>query len=335
MKLRLYISIGIIFLSCWQRGNCNNRNFELQNKEVSNKILAMEYPFEINNLTNNLKGLLIGAKEKIDWTVIVEISEKEKIKDSSNVDLQFCYLFARFNEAKTIHIDDLKETTNFCLTQIKNYSLDTKSKLNFQNDLEGTLELIISKENEISILNSLNLELLNLKEKKELAFRLNDTGGVENYKKAAIIYHDLYNSQQELYNKFYNLGNEAICLFRSNNYLLGEEKFQILIKWDIESGPSAYPYIIDFVFTEMLLYNAKNKEEFIKLWNNAKSHNVIKLNDYFPISYPAQDKILKIVLDLDLKQALADLIANYEINRPKSSKSEETLRLIEKAKNAL
>lgn len=312
-----------------------NADYESESQEESFKNVIMNYPFEISSLPNNLENLFLVDNKKIEWSIIVEMLRKEINRDSLNVNLQFCYLYALYNEAKSIHVDDLKETTNFCLKQISNYSLDTQSRFNFKNELEQTIELIILKENEIEILNSLNLETLSFKDKKELAFRLNDKGGIENYKKAAIIYHDLYNSEHEQYNKFYNFGNEVICLLRSKQYLLAEGKFQTLINWDLESGASAYPYIIDYTYSEMLFYFEKNRDEFLRLWNAAKSHNAIKLNNYFPVSYPNQDLVLKIALDLELNQVLVDLITNYETNRPKDTKSDEILVLIEKAKNAI
>lgn len=332
MKIIILVLICLTLLSCKQK----NENTESQNKEaLIMQSINTKYPFELKNLTNDIQELFEVDWEKINWTLLVEISKKEKTKISSNADIDFCSAYALFNEAKNIHVDDLRETINTCQKLINKYELNTNSKIEFKNELERTLELVISKEKGVESLNVLDLNSLNLKEKKELAYSLSDKGGIENYRKSAIIYKELYNQAIEEYNKFFYLGNETISLFRSNQYSLALPNAHKLIEWEIEKGPSANPWVIDFVFTEMLLNNDSNKTEFINIWNKAKNHSIIKGNDNFPIAYTAQDEILSIAINLDLKPILADLIVIFDKNRPKETKSERVVDLVEKAKNAI
>lgn len=323
-------------LSCGLKSEDKSKSIKLERAEILDiESIKMEFPFDIKKLNKNLQEILNVERGKINWTLLVQLSKKERENDSSNVDLNFCYAYALFNESLNIHIDDLKETIEVCKKLINNFDLDTNSKIEFKNQLEKTLELVISKEKEVEILNSINLDSLSLKEMKELAFSLSDKGGVENYRKSAIIYGNLFGTAQQEYNKFQYLGRETIALFRSSQYNLAEPKFHMLIEWDIEKGPSANPWVIDFVFSEMLLNNAKNKERFLELWNKAKNHSIIKENENFPMAYSSQDKILAIALDLELKEVLSDLIPIYNEKREKNTKSEQVLGLIENAKNVI
>lgn len=332
MKTIILVSICLTLLS----SKSKNENTESQNQvALIMQSINTKYPFELKNLTSNIQELFEVEWKKTNWTLLVEILKKEKTKTSSNVDLDFCYAYVLFNEAKNIHVDDLRKTINACEKLISKYELNTNSKTQFKNELQKTLELVISKENEVKLLNSKNLDSLSLKEKKELAYSLSDKGGIENYKKSAIIYQELYNQATEEYNKFFYLGNETISLFRSSQYSLALPKFHKLIEWEIEKGPSANPWVIDFVFTEMLLNNDENKKEFINIWDKAKSHSIIKGNDNFPMAYPAQDKILSIAINLDLKSVLTDLLEIFDNNRPTETKSDKVLELVEKAKNAI
>lgn len=290
----------------------------------------MKFPFDIDKLPDNLKTLF---KDDVNnWSFVVEKIRKEIVKNSKDIDLTFCYSYALFKQGKNVFVDDLKEITENCIALIKEYELDSISKNIFKKELDSTLELVLLKNKELEILNSLNIESLSIKEKKELALNLSDKGGIENYRKSALIFNNLSKLVKEEYNIFYYLGNETISLFRSNQYELAKSKFLELIEWDIEKGPSAYPYIISYIFSKMLL-KTNNKSEFTELWNKAKTHKSIIEDGVFPVAHKNQDEILVKAIEFKLKDVISELLIIYDKKRNKCTITDEIKTLIKDVRN--
>jgi hypothetical protein len=166
-----------------------------------------------------------------------------------------------------------------------------------------------SKEKENKLLN-VPYESLTLSEKTKLAYNLQGTS-VENNKRAAEIHLDLMEIKNHTGDSYYHFGNYILCLYRSNQVELANEKF-IQLSTYMESNPRhGYAFIIGNCFQEKILQYRNDVVQFQKIWNEAINHPAVKSDNAFPIAEKVQDELLITADKLglaDIKRYLIDII---------------------------
>jgi hypothetical protein len=264
-------------------------------------------PFYTLNIHEPLQQMLYDADNSGEWQAIIDYCEP-LIETTEDDGVLLCYSFALMEQALAIHLDDVEKTGNYCLELLKKL----KHTYGGTDHLKRMIKRIIrvdkdlkSQENKLV---NLPYESLTLSEKTKLAYNLQGKG-VENEKRAAEIHLELMETKKDLGDSYYHHGNYIVCLYKSNQVALANEKFVALTDFMANNPRHGYAFIIGNCFQEKILQYRNDAIQFQKIWDEAINHPAVKSNNAFPIAEKVQDELL-IAAD---KLGLAD-IKKYLIN---------------------
>jgi hypothetical protein len=268
----------------------------------------MTIPFYTLNIHEPLQQMLYDADNSGEWQAIIDYCEP-LIETTEDDGVLLCYSFALLEQAMAIHVDDVEKTGNYCLELLKRL----KHTYGGTDHLKRMIKRIIKADKDLkkkeNDLVNISYEKLTTSEKSKLAYNLQEKAGIENNKRAAEIHLELMEIKKLTSDSYYHFGNYILCLYRSNQVALANEKFMELSTY-MESNPRhGYAFIIGNCFQEKILQYRNDAVQFQKIWNEAINHPAVKSDNAFPIAEKVQDELL-IAAD---KLGLAD-IKKYLIN---------------------
>jgi hypothetical protein len=213
-------------------------------------------------------------------------------------------------QALAIYVDDVQTTANQCLELLKRLKHTYGGTDHWKRMLRRIIRTAKDLKNKENRLANLPYESLTLSEKTKLAYNLQGTS-IENEKRAAEIHLELMEIKKPTSDSYYHFGNYVLCLYRSNQVALANEKFMELSTY-METNPRhGYAFIIGNCFQEKILQYRNDAVQFQKIWNEAINHPAVKSNNAFPIAEIVQDELLITADKLglaDIKKYLIDII---------------------------
>jgi hypothetical protein len=269
----------------------------------------MTIPFYTLNIHEPLQQMLYDADNSGEWQAILDYCEP-LIETTEDDGVLLCYCFALMEQTMAIHVDDVEKTGIYCLELLKRLKHTYGGTDHFKRMIKRLIKVnkdLKKKENKLA--NS-PYESLTLSEKTKLAYNLQGTG-IENEKRAAEIHLELMEIKKPTSDSYYHFGNYILCLYRSNQVELANEKFMELSTY-MESNPRhGYAFIIGNCFQEKILQYRNDVVQFQKIWNEAINHPAVKSDKAFPIAEKVQDELLITADKLglaDIKKYLIDII---------------------------
>jgi hypothetical protein len=270
----------------------------------------MTIPFYTLNIHEPLQQMLYDADNNGEWQSIIDYCEP-LIETAEDDGVILCYSFALMEQALAIHVDDVEKTGNYCLELLKRL----KHTYGGTDHLKRMIKRLIRDDKDIrkkeNDLLKIPYETLTASEKTKLAYNLQVKDGVENNKRAAEIHLDLIEIKKENANSYYHLANYVVCLYRSNQLELANQKFLELDAFMKMNPTHGYAFIVSNCFGEKIVHYKNDAEQFQKIWNAAINHPAVISNHGFPLSEEVQDELLIAADKLnlaDIRKYLIDLI---------------------------
>jgi hypothetical protein len=270
----------------------------------------MTIPFYTLNIHEPLQQMLSDADNSGEWQAIIDYCEP-LIETTEDDGVILCYSFALMEQALAIHVDDVEKTGNYCLVLLKRL----KHTYGGTDHLKRMIRRLIradkdlkKKENDLF---KVPYEKLNASEKTKLAYNLQVKDGIENNKRAAEIHFELIQIKQANADSYYHSANYVLCLYRSNQLELANEKFLELEAFMKINPRHGYAFIISNCFEEKIVQYKNDAEQFQKIWDEAINHPAVISNHGFPLSEKVQNELLIAADKLDLaeiKKYLIDII---------------------------
>jgi hypothetical protein len=266
-------------------------------------------PFYTLNIHEPLQQMLYDADNSGEWQAIIDYCEP-LIETTEDDGVLLCYTFALMEQAMAIHVDDVEKTGNYCLELLKRLKHTYGGTEHLKRMIKRLIRADKDLKNKENKLANLPYESLTLSEKTKLAYNLQGTSS-ENEKRAAEIHLELMEIKKPTSDSYYHFGNYILCLYRSNQVELANEKF-IELSTYMESNPRhGYAFIIGNCFQEKILQYRNDVVQFQKIWNEAINHPAVKSDNAFPIAEKVQDELLIAADKLGLaaiKKYLIDII---------------------------
>jgi hypothetical protein len=269
----------------------------------------MTIPFYTLNIHEPLQQMLYDADNSGEWQAIINYCEP-LIETTEDDGVLLCYSFALLEQAMAINVDDVEKTGNYCLELLKKLKHTYGGTDHLKRMINRLIRVDKDLKNKENKLANLPYESLTLSEKTKLAYNLQGTSS-ENEKRAAEIHLELMEIKKPTSDSYYHFGNYILCLYRSNQVELANEKFIELATY-MESNPRhGYAFIIGNCFQEKILQYRNDAVQFQKIWNEAINHPAVKNDNAFPIAEKVQDELLITADKLGLagiKKYLIDII---------------------------
>jgi hypothetical protein len=267
-------------------------------------------PFYTLNIHQPLQQMLDDADMNGEWQAIIDYCEP-LIETTEDDGVLLCYSFALMEQALAIHVNDVEKTGNYCLELLKKlrhtYGGTDHLKVMIRRQLRAAKNL---KKKEKDLL-KIPYEKLTTSEKSKFAYNLQGKSGIENNKRAAGIHLELMEIKKTTSDSYYHFGNYIICLYRSNQRELANEKFKELAIFMASNPRHGYAFLIGNCFQEKILQYKNDAVQFQQIWDEAINHPSVKNENAFPVSEDVQDELL-IVADkfglADIKKYLIDII---------------------------
>jgi hypothetical protein len=267
-------------------------------------------PFYTLNIHEPLQQMLSDADNSGEWQAIIDYCEP-LIETTEDDGVILCYSFALMEQALAIHVDDVEKTGHYCLVLLKRL----KHTYGGTDHLKRMIRRLIradkdlkKKENDLF---KVPYEKLNASEKTKLAYNLQVKDGIENNKRAAEIHLELIQIKQANADSYYHSANYVLCLYRSNQLELANEKFLELEAFMKINPRHGYAFIISNCFEEKIVQYKNDAVQFQKIWNEAINHPAVKNDNAFPIAEKVQDELLITADKLglaDIRKYLIDII---------------------------
>jgi hypothetical protein len=270
----------------------------------------MTIPFYTLNIHEPLQQMLYDADNSGEWQAIIDYCEP-LIETTEDDGVLLCFSFALLEQAMAINVDDVEKTGNYCLELLKRLKHTYGGTDHLKRMIKRLIRADKDLKNKENKLANLPYESLTLSEKTKLAYNLQGTSS-ENEKRAAEIHLELMEIKKPTSSdSYYHFCNYILCLYRSNQVALANEKFIELATY-MESNPRhGYAFIIGNCFQEKILQYRNDAVQFQKIWNEAINHPAVKSDNAFPIAEKVQDELLITADKLglaDIKKYLIEII---------------------------
>lgn len=269
----------------------------------------MTIPFYTQNIHQPLQQMLSDADMSGEWQHIIDYCEP-LIETTEDDGVLLCYSFALMEQAVAIYVDDVEKTGNYCLGLLKRLKHTYGGTDHLKRMIKRLIRADKDLKNKENRLANLPYESLTLSEKTKLAYNLQGTS-IKNEKRAAEIHLELMKKKKPTGDSYYHFGNYILCLYRSNQVELANEKFMELSTYAESIPRHGYAFIIGNCFQEKILQYRNDNIQFQKIWNEAINHPAVKSNNAFPIAEKVQDELLITADKLglaDIKIYLIDII---------------------------
>jgi hypothetical protein len=251
----------------------------------------MTIPFYTEEIHEPLKQMLYNADNNGEWQAIIDYCEP-LIENTNDDNVILCYTFAIMEQALAIHIDDVAETGKYCLELLKRLNHTFGGTDHLKRMIKKQIGLSKSITKKYNKLMDKPLANLSTKEKEKLAYNLAEKGGVENYRICAQLHLELMELNKDNHDESYHYGNYIICLYKSNQLEVANEKLAVFLTWMTHTEKQSYAFLVGNCFQEKILHYTNDAIQFEIIWYEAINNETIKINDSFPVAYAVQDKLL-------------------------------------------
>jgi hypothetical protein len=254
-------------------------------------LLKMTIPFYTGDLKEPLNSLLSKADNDGNFQPVLDFCEP-LIGTTEDDGVILCYTFGLMEQAMVIHIDDVTSTAENCLVLLKRLKHEYGGTDHWRRMLRRMIKEDKNRKKEENDLGKLDYKTLNYPQKSKLAYNLQDKNTIESITKACAIHKELINHPDNNLNSHYHLGQYILCLYELNQKELADKVFDDFSIKMKEQPTHGYAFLVTTCYQQKLLSYADDGTALQKIWNEAINHPVIRLENGFPYSDIAQDKIL-------------------------------------------
>jgi hypothetical protein len=212
----------------------------------------MTIPFYTLNIHEPLQQMLNTADDAGEWQPVLDYCEPF-IETTTDDGVILCYTFALLQQAVSIHVDDVAETCDTCLTLLKRLQHTYGGTDHFKRMIkrvQRAAKQIHQKENNLLLK---DYTTLSASDKSKLAYNLTSKGGVENCKRAAEIHFDLIELNKDTHDMEFHHGQYIVNLYKSNQLALANEKFDEFLEWMKHTTRQSYNFLIDICFEQKIV----------------------------------------------------------------------------------